>query len=574
MSGEAVRERSSERRIAPLYRGVTLVVAGTCFVIAAVVGTTVGFHDWDSMVFSEWSRLIFEHPGFHYPALGAQDYQRPGYYVLQGYVWVVLNGWWGWGRLLSLGFTSLLVVVVTLLAVGDGRRRNEEGSRDWATWSLAILLTLSVTDVPRWALSSLTDIPVAALVGSTAVLAFAARRSPWWVVLTAASAAAAMLTKPSALPGVVAVMLGCLIGSRDDLAARIRFGLGPVAAGLSAGIAYGLYESHRLHLNLWDFWRAGISGRFEASARVVRMDALVSTEFVGPYVRVVAVFGLFYALFRCLQIAHRRAAGGSVVVAAVIALVGPRLSDHLDPVGVMSSAEVAVVSLVLLLTVGATVFADEGLAPSRPFLGRLLVLAVVPLTVWLWKAGYETRLSSAAWPGVLALAAATLAPGVRQLARSFGAASLVPLLALVLAVWGGLTHLDGFDSGRWRTYRSLGATGIWRSQSTDQLFSGALMDTVKQVQGVVGEDGRILTTEARIGFFTPGRVTEANPRRCSDLVPYRAFVLRTDPGNIDEMERVAPGTSSASFWAACRAPALRELSDGSNGYAIFEVIRA
>lgn len=129
---------SSKRTISLLYRGTTLAVLFGCLAAAAVVGTTVGFHDTDSMVFSEWSRLIYEHAGFHYPSLGAQDYQRPGYYVLQGYTWVVLGGWWGWGRLLSLAFTALFVLTVALLATGAGsrdiaRRRMPLPSRKWST---------------------------------------------------------------------------------------------------------------------------------------------------------------------------------------------------------------------------------------------------------------------------------------------------------------------------------------------------------------------------------------------------------------------------------------------------------
>ena len=537
---------SSERTISLLYRGTTLFAVAACLLGAAVVGVTVRFHDWDSMVFSEWSRLIFEHPGFHYSALGAQDYQRPFYYVLQGYTWVLLGGWWGWGRLLSLAFAGVLVLAVALLALGDRSRAASRSGRDWAAWTLAVLLTLAVPDFPRWAMAGLTDIPVAALVGTTAVLAFAARRSGWWVLLTAGSAAAAMLCKPSAAAGVAGVAVACAIGSRDGLRDRMRYGAAPVSAGIAVAVVYGLAEALRLNVSLWSFWRAGIAGNFEAAARALRHDALFGGQFAGPYVRVVALFGLVYALLRCCGLRHRYAALVSVAAGGAAAILGPLLVSRLD-VASVTSADVAVVTGVLLATLAVSAFAPDDLVPDVTLLARLLAMTVPPLSLWLWKAGYETRLAAAAWPGILALAAVTLAPGVRQLARSAALASLAPLAALLLAIWGGIAHLDGFDSGRWRSFRALGITGIWDVSKTDPLFVGGLVDTASQLRPVVAGSGRILTTEARLGFFYPG--------------------------NVDEMEHAAPGTSSASFWAACRAPGARQLTDGSDGLAIFEVVR-
>jgi hypothetical protein len=49
------------------------------------------------------------------------------------------------------------------------------------------------------------------------------------------------------------------------------------------------------------------------------------------------------------------------------------------------------------------------------------------------------------------------------------------------------------------------------------------------------------------------------------------FVLATDEGSKRYMQDFLHVSGEPSFWAACSSPHLTQLSDGSEGYAVFRV---
>jgi hypothetical protein len=49
------------------------------------------------------------------------------------------------------------------------------------------------------------------------------------------------------------------------------------------------------------------------------------------------------------------------------------------------------------------------------------------------------------------------------------------------------------------------------------------------------------------------------------------FVLATDEGSKRYMQDFLHVSGEPSFWAACSSPHLKQLSDGSEGYAVFRV---
>ena len=58
--------------------------------LAVVVAVSLPYGDWDAMSLGTWSRLMAEHwPNFHFALASAADYQRPLFFVLQGFAWRV-----------------------------------------------------------------------------------------------------------------------------------------------------------------------------------------------------------------------------------------------------------------------------------------------------------------------------------------------------------------------------------------------------------------------------------------------------------------------------------------------------
>ena len=85
------------------------------------------------------------------------------------------------------------------------------------------------------------------------------------------------------------------------------------------------------------------------------------------------------------------------------------------------------------------------------------------------------------------------------------------------------------------------------------------------------DSGLLLSPEGAFRFFYPGRVEQAYPNSCADLHRFAVFVLTTDQGSRDYMERFLHVSSDPAYWASCAQPHLRQLTDGSEGYAVYDI---
>jgi hypothetical protein len=87
----------------------------------------------------------------------------------------------------------------------------------------------------------------------------------------------------------------------------------------------------------------------------------------------------------------------------------------------------------------------------------------------------------------------------------------------------------------------------------------------------MGPTDRLISPEGAFAFYFPGRVEQTFPISCDNLSRFRVFVLATDEGSKRYMEDFLHVSGEPSFWAACPSPHLTQLSDGSEGYAVFRV---
>ena len=553
----AIRDR---RAIVTVY----IVVAGLAFVAFAAAGVllavTLPYHQWDSFAFGEWSRAIAEHHKFD-PTFGALSASRPLFYELQGLIWSVTGISFAAGRLLSLAFALVLVVSTFELQLTLSRSRLEA--------ALAAVVVLAIPTLAQQSLSGQTDVPAAAIVALTAALTLGRSRSRGRAVAIVAAAALAVLTKQTALLALIPLAVVLLAVSPGRLGARLRGPCGLLIGGLALGLAYDAVMAARLSVDLLGFLRLGSGGIWAELAARARADAILRADVLGAGLRLPLIFALVYALLRIARLRHRYAAMFALVAALVWSIAGPLAAGIGN--GAFAHPEDGLTLIGFALILGASIWMPDDEAPPRKTLMYGLALGLPPLVVWVQASAYTDRLAATGWTGLSVLIATVVAVGVRALARASTLIALAPAAILTLAVWMSLATFDGLHGTMWAEYRSLGVSGVRDDMRTMHVVLPALQATLATAQGQLGS-GRLVTGDPMFPYFLPGRVDTLTPSTCRDVRGYRVFVLLTGDESLlaaREQGRLA----TPEQWSACRSPALQQLSDGGNGYAVFAVGR-
>lgn len=543
----------------------------------------VPYHATDALVFGPFSELIGRDGGFLFDQIGSPPYSRPVFYVLQGGLWWLLGMHEWLGRLLSLAFFALLLWSVHRLA----RDRSLPPAAPW----LAVVLLFACPDVVVQAIAGQTDVPVAAVLASTGVLLWRVRPSGRAAVLVAVAAAAAVLCKATALPALAGLALACLLGDRRELAGRLRYGVLPLALGTAAGLVYGVIMARHFGLALNEFLGGSVTAAPaptggggavgttvgsapSAASRVgsavtqftdsARPAILLRVEWLGPYVRMLALFSLVYAAGRTVGLRHRIVAWAALAIGFLAYWIGPEVLSGGG--GVLDTGAGAVLGSVLLLVpLAAVAWCPPELRASRLLLARLLAWGLPPLLAWgLFGILGDTRTLSPAWPPFFVLLGGVLAMGVAGLRRrAVGAAAAAVVLALGLAVLD-VRNYDGLGPRPDGTVDSLRALrDLTPSTWTDPARARIAADP--QLGGEVADAraaraasaGRVWTTDGRLGFFFLDDATVRQPpARCAQLHGYRVVaVLLNVPAPFD----------------ATKLPCLRAVRVVPGSYAVYRV---
>jgi hypothetical protein len=169
------------------------------------------------------------------------------------------------------------------------------------------------------------------------------------------------------------------------------------------------------------------------------------------------------------------------------------------------------------------------------------------------------------------LIACVVGAGVRSLARTGTVMALAPVPIIAMALWMSLATFDGLHGTMWTEYRSLGWSGLHDKLRTMHVVLPAFESTLATAEQQLG-DGRLASGDPMFPYFLPGRVDTTTPAQCHDVRRYRVFVLLTGDESL-LAAREAGRLATPEQWAACRTPTLHELTDGTNGYAVFAVGR-
>jgi hypothetical protein len=232
-------------------------------------------------------------------------------------------------------------------------------------------------------------------------------------------------------------------------------------------------------------------------------------------------------------------------------------------------AAAAAVGSLAFLAVGAWGFADA--VPATLELAQLLVWALPSLVGWLVYATYDPRLLAPAWPPLLLLVALTALPALSGFARRGAVAAAVPLALFAVVVADNVYNVDGLGRSGWDELRRTPASKWFDRTTMRALVLPGLTHALTAARPQMRSQDRLLSPEGAFAFYFPGRVEQSFPNGCGYLSPFRVFVLTTDEGSKRYMENFLGVSGEPSYWASCTNPRLTQLTDGSDGYAVFRV---
>jgi 4-amino-4-deoxy-L-arabinose transferase-like glycosyltransferase len=554
-----VTELRSLRYAAAIGWLTTVLFFAAAFMLAVVIP----IHAQDALTFGEWSRLISQHWHFHYAAATVQEYGRPLFYVLQGWLWGIFGFHETLGRLLS-GLFSLLLLAALVLLVAN---------RPWGRLA-ALLAALALVATPVFAehvVSGLTDVPVAALVALTGALVWGRQPSVARAVAIAATAALAMLAKPSALLALVGLGLAQLVLG-GSWRVRLLHRATPIACGLGLGLVYDAVQARHVHQGLQTFMQAGVNtAYYRTLADESRRYAVLDGAWFSDALRVAAFFAFLYLVLRMARLRHRFCVIAAVPLALLCSWLGPWIAadESRATVGSLHSAGAAFAAAgtALFLAAGVAAF-DEAVAGVRELLG-LAIWAVPTAIAWAIYGAYDLRLLLPAWPPLLALVVLAALPAASAFARRGAVAVAVPVALFAVVVAENVYNLDGLGHSGWSELRR---THDWLDRDQTRAivmpaFSRALVVVRRQMRP--GDD--LVSPDGAFRFFYPGHVEQSYPNGCAFLHRFRVFVLTTDEGSKRYMEDFLHLSGEPSYWAACKSPHLTQLTSGSDGYAVFRV---
>jgi hypothetical protein len=547
-----------------LVEAIAWISTALFFAVALFVAIVIPYHAQDALTFGEWSRLIAEHWNLHYDAATPQEYGRPLFYVLQGWLWGILGVSETSGRILS-GLFALLLVGATAWLVRD---------RPWGRLAAAFaaLALVATPTLAAHVVSGLTDIPVAALVAVAGALVWGRQPGPAKAAAVGVVAALAMLAKPSALLALVGLALAQLLVS-ESWRARLLYRVVPIAAGIGAGLIYDVVQARHSGMGLRTFLQAGVNtDYYRALASEARRYALFDGNWFGDGLRLAAFFAFAYAVLRIGGLRHRLAVAVGLPFAVAASWLGPLLAEREGDltVGSLHSAGAAAAAIVTACFLAFALIASEGV-PSRVELSRFAIWALPTFVAWAVYGAYDQRLLAPAWAPLVALVVLAFLPAATALAQRAppALAAATALFAVVVAT--NVYNLDGLGESGWSEVRRTPVSDWGDRDRMRAIVMPAFSRSLVVVRREMGADDALMSPEGAFRFFFPGRVDQSYPAGCESLQRFRVFVLTTDEGSKRYMEDFLNVSGEPSFWAACSAPRLTQLTDGSEGYAVFRV---
>jgi hypothetical protein len=344
--------------------------------------------------------------------------------------------------------------------------------------------------------------------------------------------------------------------------------------GVGLGLAYDAVQAHQSNQGLRTFLQAGVNtDYYRALADEARRFVLLDAGWFGDGLRVALLFALAYTLLRLVGAHHRFAVLTGVAIALIGSWLGPWLAAREERLAVGSlhsaGAALAAVGTAAFLALGA--LANDEAVASANELARFAVWALPTVVAWAVYGAYDLRLLAPAWPPLLALVAVTALPAAAAAAQRGPIAVAIPLAFFAVVVASNVYNVDGLGKAGWSEVRRT-PTEKWSDRSTMRaIVMPAFSRALDAVRPEMGPRDLLVSPEGAFRFFFPGRVEQSYPNSCEFLHRFRVFVLTTDEGSQRYMRDFLHVSPDPSYWAACKSPHLTQLTDGSEGYAVYRV---
>ena len=430
------RHSSASLRSLTIATIVLYAVSLIWLALALLVAIALPYGDFDAMSIGMWSRLMAEHwPAFHSSLAYLGDYQRPLFYVLQGFVWHLFGFHQALGRLLSFAFALILLAAIASLAGNTAPRYRR------LAVALSVVVLLLVTEFDQYIAAGQSDIPVAAMVTLAAALAFTRRLGVTRLPLVAVAACLAMLAKPSAVPALVGLGAAVLLGPSSGLRDRSKTAAA-LTAGVAAGLVYDLSQARYLHTDLVTFLTGGTASDtahfYSHLAGQERRGILLDGgSWIGQDLRLFLWFGVLYAVLRLFVKSHRRCVAIALPAAAAWSWLGPHLAGaHGFRVGILATGggteQIAVLVLAASLLFALDAPADA--VAERLKLARMLVWATPTVVAWAIGYVFEQRVLAPAWPPLILLICWSLVPAFAGAAKRSEWLVAIPTIAILTLV--------------------------------------------------------------------------------------------------------------------------------------------
>ena len=147
----------------------------------------------------------------------------------------------------------------------------------------------------------------------------------------------------------------------------------------------------------------------------------------------------------------------------------------------------------------------------------------------------------------------------------------IPFVLFAIVVAENVYNLDGLQKSGWSEVRRTPASDWLDKPTMRAIVMPAFSRALEVVRPQMRRGDLLVSPEGAFRFFFPGHVEQSYPNSCDFLHRFRVFVLTTDEGSKRYMEQFLHVSGEPSYWAACKQPHLKQLTDGSEGYAVFRV---
>jgi len=331
----------------------------------------------------------------------------------------------------------------------------------------------------------------------------------------------------------------------------------PIILGTGAALLYDESQSRYLRMSLSAFLRAGTSDAYySALSDHVRLHVLGGFKWLaGGGMILLLLYSLIYGIARTVGVSHMASATGALGLAVALSIIGPAATSQPGPLHSVGSSAIFVALFALLLF--GLKGSGSAVVASRTDIAFVTIWALPATLLWLLDAPYDARLLAPAWPPLVVLIAWSVTPALRAALQERRSVAVVGAAAVVALPIANMRDANGLTPDALRLLTSRPVSTIFNEDKVRAILEPEFTQTLSVTDRLLGERGRLWSSDGRYRFYYPGRSLQDYPRSCAELRGYKAFVLDLSPTAVAYMHDYVHVSADPRYWTRCREPQLR-----------------